>query len=153
MKKIKNNSTIKFKSPTPDWSGRIMIEVSEGHDIANLLERGDIIETSEGDFIIKEISKENIRMKFVVEKYPNAKTIEFKIINGLPEDHSIDVFKNNKVHLQILHLTKWAEISCNIHANSFQSTICFLMGFLTGKIVDDIKKADCNVKLTIEEID
>ncbi len=77
---------------------------------------------------------------------------KFKIINGIPENHSIDIYSHNKVYIKVIHKDKFAKMNFECESASFGSSLLFYMGVLTGKLIDDIHSANCSVLITIEEI-
>lgn len=80
------------------------------------------------------------------------KELKFKIINGIPENHSIDIYSRNKVYIKVTYKDKLAKMDFVCDRVSFGSSLLFYMGVLTGKLIDDIHSANCSVLITIEEI-
>ena len=78
---------------------------------------------------------------------------KFKIKNGIPENHEIFHYKNNKVYLEVVANGKLAKFNFESNGENITDSITFYIGVLTGwMITDDINKNYCEVTVNIQDI-
>jgi hypothetical protein len=80
--------------------------------------------------------------------------IKFRVVNGIPQDHSYTKFNTSKVFLRVTNEEKTAKMNFVASGDQVNSSVTFYMGVLAGKLMtQDIFDLNLIVELEVWEME